>query len=411
MNTVKNIKISDKLRTVLLNFSDNSAVSRLLLQNEITETQLCTKNIDFLCISSEDFNKISYLTKDRLSSISEADIWTSPKRYHQKPGSLISKIFKNISSKEIENFSNLFRAFSNKKDFTFDIVKGGDIKWFYYEDSYSRMSGSLGNSCMRYSKCGKYFNLYLYNPNAELLVMKGNDGQLLGRTLLWKCGDYKIMDRIYTINDEEYQFYFTHWANKMGYLHKKRQTWGSTLQFVKLGQDIELKLEIQLQKWDFEYFPYVDTFKWIDLEKGLIFNYRPDYFSNRNRYHCILTSSEGSLNNPESLEFDSISKDWHHQGTLMYIEYCDILTQSQHVVYSETLDQNILKKDATWSEELEDYIFTDLERNNKELIFARKTMILKRSLRQKGPDFDIEAISKILNIDQELIHNYISQLN
>jgi hypothetical protein len=40
-------------------------------------------------------------------------------------------MFTDISQKEIENFSTLFKAYSNKKEFELKIVQGEDLRQYY----------------------------------------------------------------------------------------------------------------------------------------------------------------------------------------------------------------------------------------------------------------------------------------
>ncbi len=383
MNKVKNITISEPLREILSNFKNKSIVASLLLEEMVFEDQIVQESINYLSTSNSDRSKISYLTKERISKIEESDIWSTSKRYHSKPGSIISKIYKNISPREVEIFSNLYRAFSDQKEFEFKIISGDDIIRYYHQDSYASFSGSLGNSCMKYDKCSKYLELYKDNDMITMIVMLNTTGQLIGRALLWEFNGNKIMDRIYTINDEDYQYYFMSWADNNGFLYKKRQNWSNTLQYLSVGKDIESKFEIQLKDWDYSYYPYLDTFKWLDRNKGKLFNYRPDYFTDRLNDYCILMSPDGSYSNADCLEFDSITKDWHHQGNLTYVEYCDVLTQRDNLRYSETIDNWILNEDCYYNEDLRDYIFKDQSKNDSDLISKRKIHIEKLIEREK----------------------------
>lgn len=408
MNKIKNINISQNLREILTKFKNKSVVASLLIEDMIYEDQLINNPVDYLSISNSDSSKISYLTKERISKIETSEIWSTSKRYHSKPGSIISKIYKNISPREVENFSNLFRAFADKKHFEFEVVKNDIIK-YYHQDSYVEFSGSLGNSCMKYDRCSKFLELYLDNDVVSMLIMKNENGGLLGRALLWQFGENKVMDRIYTINDEDYQYYFMNWADENGYIYKKRQNWSSTLQFIKNNQEIESKLSIQLSNWDYSYYPYLDTFKWLDKSSGQLFNYKPDYFTDDIEEFCLLMSPEGQSLNTNSLEFDSISKDWHHQGNLIWLDYCGIYTQRDHVNYCETLDKFILRKDSHWSEEMRDFIFNDynyIDKSNvifTQIIEDRKSYIKKIVEQEEIQRLKITQRIKDLNVDDSVL--------
>ena len=47
----------------------------------------------------------------------------------------------------------------------------------------------------------------------------------IGNNSILTVVKFKLMDRIYTICDEEYSSYFKKWASKNDYLHKKEQNW------------------------------------------------------------------------------------------------------------------------------------------------------------------------------------------
>ena len=138
-------------------------------------------------------------------------------------GGLVTKIYKNIPPREIENFSNLFRAFADEKEFDFQIVKGSDIIKYYHQDSYVTHSGSLGNSCMKYDRCSKFLELYNDNDVVSMLVMMNSEGGLIGRALLWEFDGNKVMDRIYSVYDYEV-LSFKKWATDNNYIYKKEQS-------------------------------------------------------------------------------------------------------------------------------------------------------------------------------------------
>ena len=99
------------------------------------------------------------------------------------------------------------------------------------------------------------------------------DNRLIGRALLWDFDSYKIMDRIYTICDEDLSFYFKQWATKNGYLYKSEQNWFNTIFFEQIGTGKkEFKLEVKLPNIKQHYYPYMDTFLYYDAEQGRLSN-------------------------------------------------------------------------------------------------------------------------------------------
>jgi hypothetical protein len=152
--------ISDELRQVLEVIKTESVVADLLLKRRHSKDELVADPVNFVSISSQDPTRISYLTTERIGQMSESEFWTSSRRFHMKPGGFISKVFKNISSRDVETFSNLYRAEVRKPKFEFTILKGDDIRKYYHNSLHSEDSGSLGVSCMRYDSCQKLFDMY-----------------------------------------------------------------------------------------------------------------------------------------------------------------------------------------------------------------------------------------------------------
>mgnify|MGYP003339390770 FL=1 len=282
--------ISDELRTVLEQIKSESVVADLLLKRRHSKEDLVDDPVNFVSISSQDSLRISYLTTERIGAIDESEYWSSSRRFHMKPGGFISKIFKNVSAKDVEFFSNLYRSEVRKPKFTFKILKGEDIRAYYHYSRHASDNGSLGVSCMRYDSCQRLFDLYVDNRDKiSMLTMLNDSNEVMGRALLWNFDENKIMDRIYTINDEQLQFYFKKWATENGYYYKAQQNWYNSLQFERLGEGRKMfRFDIKLENFNHRYYPYMDTFKFFNDETGTFSNYRPD-----GRDHYTLCSSDG----------------------------------------------------------------------------------------------------------------------
>ncbi len=188
------------------------------------------------------------------------------------------------TSATIEKFVNLFQSeveLENNAMSFFRIVKGNEIKKWYLSSSYAANSGQLGNSCMRYSKCQSYFDIYTRNPEVCSLLIYEKDDKLLGRALVWTLSDgRRYMDRIYTIKDN-LDILFVRWADE------NKVIYNSTGQmFVKLSikWDIDFIIDEEIE------FPYMDTFMY----------YKPDesYLTNRikdiTRPYLALDNTDGS---------------------------------------------------------------------------------------------------------------------
>ena len=380
------VLLSDKLKAVLSEFESDSVVASLLLKKRHDKEDLVDNPISFISISSDDVTKISYMTQDRMSIVNPDEYWTSSRRFQAKPGAFIGKIFKNIPAKEVEKFSNLYRSHVNKPKFTFKVVCGESIREYYHYESYANERGSLGVSCMKHSSCQDYLNIYVDNRDTvKMLVMLNECGGLMGRALLWDFESYKVMDRIYTSSDEELTFHFKKWASENCYLHKSDQNWFNTLFFEQVGQKKqELKLKIKLKFNGYRTYPYMDTFKFIDVDSGELYNYIPEGVSFR-----ILCSSDGSRHDSDYLRFDSIDKVFRYRNDAVFLDYLNIWTSQNNTSWSDVNDQYILNRDCKYDEGLDDSVFIgEYENlNSVERIEERKKQVANRKSRIRSSSY------------------------
>lgn len=374
------ILISDELREILKPIESQSLVASLLLRGRITDDSLVESPVNYISLGSHDKSKISYISKDRVDSLREGDSpWTSSRRYMAKPGAFVAKLFTDISSKEVETFSNLIRTLTMKDPMRFEVVEGEIIKDYYSYNSYANSNGSLGVSCMKHEHCQKYFDLYTDNTdNLSMLVMLDENDSLMGRALLWNFDGKKIMDRIYTNNDEKLSFRFKQWATENGYLYKTEQNWFNSLFFENVNTPSqELRFDIKLPKYSHDRYPYMDTFKFFNVSKGTFSNYLPTDI-NEARNFTTLVSTDGCQLNHDHLVFDDISKVYRYRNDAAFIPYRNIWTTRQNAQYSNHYDHWILNDDLTYNDDIGDYIFNDNTQKNTEhilkLIEERKQM-------------------------------------
>jgi len=242
----------------------------LLNINEYSDN-LVDNPINYISVSDSDKGKISYLNLDRIKSVSKdgGDLWKDS-RYHAKPGSFVNKLFKGISQREVEIFSSLFRSESNKPKFELKVLVGEEIRTAYNYKSHSSDYGTLGASCMKHDSCYDYLNIYAKNKDViSMLAMYDEHKRIMGRAILWQEGSNKIMDRIYSVNDEILHLPFKKWATENGFLYKQTNYF-DTLNFENMKTDKkELKLSFNIDMLDDNSFPYMDTFKFADTKKEL----------------------------------------------------------------------------------------------------------------------------------------------
>ena len=396
------IYISDDLRNVLSVIESESLVAALLLKRRHNREDLADSYVNYISISKQDRTKLSYLSQDRIDSLDPQEYWTSTRRYMAKPGAFISKLFNDVPAKEVEKFSNLLRSQAKKAPFRFEVVRGNSIKDFYYYENYhSSERGSLGVSCMKHEHCQKYFDLYTENEeNVSMLTMFNENNRLIGRALLWDFESNKIMDRIYTYNDEELSFYFKQWATEHGYYYKSEQNWFNTMFFEQIGTGKkEFKLEVKLPNIKQHYYPYMDTFKFIDLDKGILYNYLPEDTSSLR----TLTSSDGSKHPSDYLVFDMIDRVMRYRNDAAYVQYAEIWTGRQNVVYSNYNDKWMLKQDSRYEELIDDYIFNEThnDKNNDRVLKLIEQRRKEHEERKSGYEKS-NTKSKLSDITNEL---------
>jgi len=204
-----------------------------------------------------------------------------------------------------------------------------------------------------------------------------DSNRIVGRALLWNFDSYKLMDRIYTINDEKYQFYFKQWATKSGYLFKTQQNWFNTKFFEKLGdKQQKLELSLILKNKSFDYVPYMDTFKFMDYE-GVLYNYQPE---GKNFY--TLTDTGGRKNGYDHLVTDFLDDVLRYRGDAIRLDYLgkNKWTHPDNCRYSDVMDRYILKDHCVKEPNLNDWIFNEeySSNNDEERIRERIEWVKQR---------------------------------
>ena len=151
-----------------------------------------------------DENNIIYVTKEKYAYAVANGISEEALSLRRTMG--IGKFFKDHLPEITEATINAYIEY-NKMLTCFDsnlfsIVSGGDIMKYYLKDSYFKMSGELGNSCMRDSSKSHVIKFYSKNSNFRLLIMKaGQTDSIMARALLVTTTDGTVfMDRIYTVD-------------------------------------------------------------------------------------------------------------------------------------------------------------------------------------------------------------------
>lgn len=376
MSTLK-LNVSAELLEILNQIKDSSLIAQNLidLTSDINTHQVNDDYPDYLSLSEDNASMFSYLTPQRmeifkLSPDFESEVWNSKRRFKSRPAALVQKIFSKVNGRDLEIFNNVYKAALGLTKFSFKIVQGEDIKRYYHQSLISESRGSLFASCMKYDHCQDFLDIYVDNEDIiEMLIMQDTAGRVMGRALLWNLGDVKIMDRIYTINDEELPYHFKMWAQKNAYLYKPVQKWNNTLDFVENGQTVKKRLEVKLKYSKYSKYPYLDTFKFLDSKSGIISNYKTD---NTDK---ILINAEGGFNNRDAITEDFLDGIYYHHCEMARIEYDSetgkmreepVWTYNNNAKWSSTNEMYILTQDLIYDRSIDDYLFVEkLDHLNK----------------------------------------------
>lgn len=186
-----------------------------------------------------------------------------------KIGRLATKILSSLgieyAEKDIEEFVNMYTSASNigKNIFnSFKVVKGEDLRACYlvnnYYDSEKAKYSQLWKSCMSYDYCQSYLDIYVENPDKiSLLVFMNEDSKVMGRALLWNLDQHGLfMDRVYAVSDT-YIHTFEKWGVENGY---------------DLYRTCKDELIVTLKSKHYDEYPYMDTFKYYDVDNGVLSN-------------------------------------------------------------------------------------------------------------------------------------------
>lgn len=274
---------------------------------------------------------------------------------------LSSKIF--IEDNKIEKFVNAYKSFidyeKSKKD-RFQIVKGDDIKKYYLVTSYSSEKGQLGNSCMRYKSCQGYFSIYTENPDqVNLLILKDEGGEkIVGRSLIWKTTDDKLfMDRIYTIDDSDV-YTFINYCKSMNILSKNETPWSTAV-----------RMEVKLDKWIFEKYPYMDSFFCLNHKTGTL-SANEDNWPSENYWKLQETTGDylrgdvvwseyhGEYIQKDLATWCENARDYVYQEDSIYLEYKNIsASPAENTTHCYYDDSSYYTDDTIYSEYMSDYIY------------------------------------------------------
>lgn len=247
------------------------------------------------------------------------------------------------NSQEIEEFTNQFKAGVINSSEKFEMVDGDDIAYWYKGDNYQEIKGQLGNSCMRNSRPST-FEIYVKNPEVCKMLVLIEDGELLGRALVWKLKDIAshgqnlpddlyFMDRQYTIKDSDVDK-FRNYADEKGWAYKTNNNHHSLSIVTYKGKEFSAEMKVQLKKvkeidYYYGYYPYMDTFRRYNPMTGILIN--DDEDSSDYEGHYLLNDTSGGYEEISG----GVWSEWHGRTI-----------PEDEVIWSDWADSYITRDDA-----------------------------------------------------------------
>lgn len=360
MESKKKIVITEDLKNILIKV--NSDISKVLLQDDMPENIIRPeKGVNYLDLSRTQKGHISYLTKERIYRIEEnrGDFWELKTRYHGRPGSVMKKMFSGFGDWEIENFATQFLSIVDPPVYEMKVVKGEDVSKYYHYKTYYNGSGALGMSCMK-SSPSEFFEIYVKNPDQiQMLIMFDQHNKVMGRAIIWPT--IKLMDRIYT-NLDSHVNYFYDWARENDYYYKQHNNWFTPKHIMCNGIPEIKEFEVSLKNTKFDKYPYLDTFKWLDVENKKVYNYIP-----KNKELITISDHMGGYLKSNHFGFCDITNNLRGGSEISYLDYIEKNVGYDLLNKSKSLQRDILVEDSKMID-----LFKDEKHRITDFIFNEK---------------------------------------
>lgn len=221
---------------------------------------------------------------DNTNDDNRVGVWIKS-RNEIKVGKFVNKITEGkYQANKIEEFVNSFKSIFDDFRKKITIVSGDDIGYWYDSNNYySQWDGTLGSSCMRTMNKG-VFNVYIKNPESCRMVIMTSDNKLVARAILWKLnsisgkydeGDFPkveyFMDRVYSSED-----YLVNKMNNLaiekGWAYKNHKDLHNRYSVIYNNEEYNVNMDVKIKRLKYGNYPYTDTFKRYDFERGIIYN-------------------------------------------------------------------------------------------------------------------------------------------
>lgn len=215
----------------------------------------------FNYLTPNNFSAINITAQQNDNILTETDYYTHRRRTNIRVGSLARRLLGDVyTDQQYESFvidlDREYKLLQMNFD-SVEVLTGFDIRDAFHRNN-SIQSGTLGKSCMRYARAQPYLRLYTNNPGIVKLITVKENGLIAARSLLWND---KYNDRIYYASNNARTIL-------AAYAQSKKY-------FDAYENYATVQLSVQLDRWVFKYYPFVDTFKYV-MPNGELLNFITD---------------------------------------------------------------------------------------------------------------------------------------
>lgn len=348
--------LSSSLQTLLRELTQQHVCCRLLLRAHERatagkKTRLLNPSLlgDFFTYR-ENEGQITFCPAGRVQGINENGSWKREGRQGIKPAKWLKamlhpRLASRVPDHVIGAFATSFKAAESAARVTF--LETSEINAAYNKENWPQDRPS---SCMWESNVEEFYLLY----NVTILTAQ-QSGKYVARALVWhgcrECGTdstVSVMDRIYAASPEVEELMKKE-AKDRGYWHKTRQNNAAMSDFtLPDGSQETHHLSIQpLARWndDCSFWPYLDTFRWLDTSSGELTNDAHDPEANEGWAELNDTGGNREINDHEG-QVQDVHGAWIDEDEAVSVNgdyyHCD----SDAIVTCHHSGECILREDA-----------------------------------------------------------------